>query len=96
MLTKRLRIIQKMEIINASISADLSECSIEQGLLVLKPKDMSKVFLLVANIIEVVRLLIKKDTEKAKKKIIRSIWYLIGLIVICSVVFVFLSLLMVS
>ena len=57
---------------------------------------LTLIFLLVANIIEVVRLLIKKDTEKAKKKIIRSIWYLIGLIVICSVVFVFLSLLMVS
>lgn len=38
-----------MDIVNANISADLSVCAIEQGLLTLNPKDMDKVFLLISN-----------------------------------------------
>ena len=37
-----------MKIINANIQADLSVCSIEEGLLQLKPKSMAKVILLVS------------------------------------------------
>lgn len=38
-----------MDIINATIQADLSVSSVEEGLLRLNPKDLEKVFLLVAD-----------------------------------------------